>query len=76
MDQEWTEAGSTPYHVLVKRRWPHLTDDEIGRICGRRAEVQALLKDAYRGAVADARRQIETITTNQGNEIHHAQYRH
>jgi len=76
MDQERTEAGSTPYHVLVKQRWPHLTDDEIGRICSRRDEVQALLQGAYRGAVDDARRQFEPITTDQGNKIHHAKYRH
>jgi hypothetical protein len=75
MDQERTEADSTPFHVRLRQRWPHLTDDDVGRICARRDEVQARLRDAYRGAVADARRQLEQITTNQGDEIHHAQYR-
>jgi hypothetical protein len=75
MDQERTEAGSTAFHVRVKQRWPHLTDDEVSRICARREVVRARLKDAYRGAVADAKRQFEPITTKQGNEIHHAQYR-
>ncbi len=76
MDQERTEAESTPFHVRVKRRWPHLTDDEVGRICNRREEVQARLQDAYRGAVADAKRPFESITTPQGIEDHHATHRH
>lgn len=75
MDQERTEADSTSFHVRVKQRWPHLTDDEVGRICARREEVQARLRDAYRDAVADARRQFESITTHQGNVIHHAKHR-
>ena len=67
MNWDQIEVNWTAFKGKVRNNWVKLTDEDLTRIGGRRAELTSRLRARYGFAKAEAEREIEAWVRSQRN---------